>query len=71
MKRMIKNDTSNIRLSSRLNAVDVKSSVEKLRVLTFEVTEKCNLACEYCAYGIFYNTDDDRQRRDMPFLYIK
>lgn len=71
MKKIIKKDTSNIVLSERLSTKIIENSIENLKAISFELTESCNLACEYCAYGVFYDTDKNRKKRDMPFLYIK
>lgn len=33
--------------------------------VTFEVTERCNLKCEYCGYGKFYSSYDARTEKDL------
>lgn len=34
--------------------------------ITFEITERCNLSCVYCAYGKLYHNRDIRLGRDLP-----
>jgi uncharacterized protein len=35
------------------------------RQITFEVTDMCNLKCEYCGYGHFYDNYDNRAGREL------
>ncbi len=39
--------------------------------IVFEVTEKCNLACKYCAYGSFYTGFDKRVNKSLNTEYAK
>jgi uncharacterized protein len=39
--------------------------------ICFEVTERCNLRCEYCIYGKYYNHYDQREGVDMSFNVAK
>ncbi len=43
-----------------LNAKHIKSALANTPQLTFEVTDACNLRCEYCAYGKLYSDYDVR-----------
>lgn len=52
-------------LSSRLTPQLVESSLANSMQVTFEVTEKCNLKCEYCGYGKFYNDYSPRKDRNL------
>lgn len=45
----------------------IKQQVENLNVLTFEVTDKCNLRCRYCTYGDMYSGYDSRIGNDLDF----
>lgn len=54
------------KLSDRLTAETVKSSLANCHQLTFEVTDSCNLDCAYCAYGRFYNDYDAREGKNLP-----
>ena len=38
--------------------------------IVFEVTEKCNLACKYCAYGNLYVSSLHREQRDLQYENI-
>ena len=44
---------------------DIRYQLANLRQLTFEVTDACNLRCEYCAYGDFYNDYDKRENKKI------
>jgi len=49
----------------RIQASEVKSRLANLRQVTFEVTDRCNLECEYCAYGKLYANYDKRENRNL------
>ena len=53
--------------SGRLNLDIVKYNIANLKQLVFEVTERCNLNCTYCAYGQLYCDYDIRQNRNLSF----
>ena len=44
-----------------ITSEDVKRSVSNSPQLTFEITDACNLECEYCGYGKFYSDYDERK----------
>ncbi len=52
-------------LSKRLTADQVKSSLANTRQVTFEVVDYCNLECEYCTYGKFYDNYDRREKNKL------
>jgi len=52
-------------VSGGFNADDIKESLANVRQVTFEITDRCNLQCEYCGYGKFYNDYDKRKNKDM------
>jgi len=52
-------------LDFRMTADDVKRSLANTPQITFEVTDRCGLQCEYCGYGKFYNDYDTRDNIDM------
>lgn len=52
-------------ITGRLNAELVKQSLANTSSIVFEVTEKCNLACEYCCYGDKYNNYSERKAKDL------
>lgn len=49
----------------------VRREVENLQVLTFEVTERCNLRCRYCAFGDLYYGYDERKGENLDFAKAK
>lgn len=55
----------------RLNAHIIDQQIDNLSVLTFEVTDRCNLRCRYCAYGDMYDGYDERNGSDMSFSMAK
>ncbi|MGB5989654.1 MAG: radical SAM peptide maturase [Marinifilaceae bacterium] len=46
-----------------IKAADIDFNLANLRQLTFEITDACNLKCEYCAYGKFYGDYDSRENK--------
>lgn len=58
-------------LTREISALDVKQQLANLRQVTFEVTDKCNLKCEYCGYGKYYNDYDDRSNKNLEFSKAK
>ncbi|MBS1446186.1 MAG: radical SAM peptide maturase [Odoribacter sp.] len=51
----------------QLTAKMIQQQLENLKVLTFEVTDKCNLNCKYCTYGQVYQGHDERQGKNLDF----
>lgn len=49
----------------------VKDSLANLSKLTFEVTDACNLMCEYCGYGKLYNNYDKRIEKNLSVEKVK
>lgn len=45
--------------------------LSNLSHLTFEVTDACNLNCEYCGYGSMYSDHDERTNKYMKFEQAK
>ena len=68
---MLLKDLKEITLKGRLSGEIVKNNIKHLKQVTFEITERCNLACAYCAYGKYYDFASGRTRKDMPFVYIE
>ena len=44
-----------------ITSEDVKRSLSHSPQLTFEITDACNLRCEYCGYGKSYSDYDERK----------
>jgi len=49
-----------------LNEIDISYQLSNLRQVVFEVTDACNLKCNYCAYGEFYSDYDKRKNKNLP-----
>lgn len=49
-----------------LTAEMVRDCLANLGKLTFEVTDACNLQCEYCGYGKLYGNYDQRENKRLP-----
>lgn len=58
-------------ISGRLTAETVKIQLANTMQATFEVTEACNLKCQYCSYGKFYQKHGPRANRDLSFATAK
>jgi len=52
-------------VSSNISANKIEKEFFANPQIVFEVTEKCNLACEYCAYGSYYTGFDVRAKKDL------
>jgi uncharacterized protein len=49
-----------------LKANDIKRCLANTPQITFEITDACNLRCEYCGYGKFYSDYDERKNQMLP-----
>lgn len=52
-----------------INEKTIKYNLINLRQLVFEVTDRCNLKCKYCAYSDLYEDRDERESLMMPLQY--
>jgi len=55
------------KICGRLTSFAVKSSLANTLQVTLEVTDSCNLNCEYCGYGKFYSDYDNRENKNLSF----
>lgn len=55
----------------RIDADEVKNNIVNLKQITFEVTDACNLQCQYCGYGDLYFGYDKRELKYMTFDQAK
>lgn len=53
-------------MNTYLAAEQIKSALANTPQITFEVTDACNLRCEYCAYGKLYADYDQRENKVLP-----
>ncbi len=49
-----------------LSAENIIKSLANTPQVTFEITDACNLKCEYCGYGKFYADYDKREDKFLP-----
>jgi len=54
-------------LSAKLSPNDVQSALATTPQVVFELTERCNLKCDYCYYGPHYVQATPRSNRDLTF----
>lgn len=48
-----------------LTSRDIRRNLEELHQIVFEVTDKCNLRCDYCVYSGLYDGFVVRYSEDM------
>lgn len=58
-------------LSGEIKPEDIRFTLANFRQLTFEVTDACNLRCEYCGYGKFYKNYDKRENKNLSINKAK
>ena len=58
-------------LSFLLSPADIELALSSLPQLVFEVTDACNLKCEYCVFGDLYSGFDERLSRNLSFENAK
>lgn len=49
----------------------IESNIANLRQLLIEVTDGCNLSCQYCGYGELYANYDKREGKKQSFQNVK
>lgn len=62
---------SSMKISKRLSADDIRFTLQTLDNICFEVTDRCNLDCYYCAYGKFYSNKEKRKTKDLDINLAK
>lgn len=55
----------------RLTAKKVESCFANSQQIVFEVTNKCNLSCKYCALGELYSQYDITEKKELSFQLAK
>lgn len=55
------------KIISSISPDTVAKQLNKVSQIVFEVTDKCNLNCRYCAYGELYANYDERESSFMDF----
>jgi uncharacterized protein len=59
------------RFNPQLTEDTVRKTLANLTHVVFEVTDGCNLRCEYCGYGKFYQDYDSRQNKRLDVAAAK
>ena len=54
-------------MDTYLTAEQIKSALANTPQIIFEVTDACNLRCEYCTFGKLYS-DYDKRENKVPLL---
>ncbi|MCQ2314693.1 MAG: radical SAM peptide maturase [Bacteroidales bacterium] len=54
-----------------ITSESIKKNILNLNQIVFEMTDRCNLQCEYCAYGDLYYDYDYRAGSILSFAKIK
>lgn len=55
----------NVTFNGRFNKNLVDNAIANTQQIVFEVTESCNLKCEYCGYGDYYIKDEKRNNKKL------
>ncbi len=58
-------------MSGEMKPDDIRFTLANFRQITFEVTDACNLRCEYCGYGKFYKNYDKRENKNLSINKAK
>jgi uncharacterized protein len=58
-------------LNAEVSPEQIRSTLANIKQITLEVTDICNLKCEYCGYGKFYSDYDKRENKSMDFRTAK
>lgn len=54
-----------------LKSQEIETFLANTNDISFEMTEKCNLACDYCTYSDNYAWFDKRKNKSISFVKIK
>lgn len=66
-----KSKKNKIDVTGRLDKSIVEEQLRNLSIVAFELTEDCNLSCEYCAYSKYYNFSNQREKKDISWNVVK
>ena len=58
-------------INGRYSPEYLMHNLSNINQVIFEVTDNCNLACEYCGYGKFYDNYDNRTKKNLDFNAAK
>lgn len=58
-------------MSGRIFKEDIDVALSNLKVITFELTQRCNLKCLYCVYRDMYESSNFNKNFDLSFVKAK
>lgn len=58
-------------ISPEIQANQIEKQLANLDLITFEVTDACNLKCKYCGYGELYSNKDKRDNKNLSLDVAK
>lgn len=64
-------EITNFNLVTKVSPNSVAIAESSVRVITFEVTQRCNLQCAYCVYGPLYLNQENTHNKDLSFEKAK
>lgn len=67
LKEKLSKESKNITYTTNITPQIIKENIANLKQLLIEVTDGCNLACEYCGYGKLYGNYDKRKWQNAIF----
>lgn len=70
IEKLLDQKTVEENFSGRLTPEMIENTFANTRQITFELTERCNLKCKYCAYGELYGDYLPRENKDLPWEYV-
>ena len=62
-------EKKDILLEGNYSASVIKRAFANTMAIDFELTEKCNLNCDYCIFGNFYKQIPDRKNKSLNLNY--
>ncbi len=57
------------KLEGRYSPEYFQYNLSNINQVIFEVTDNCNLSCEYCGYGKYYDNFDNRTKKNLDFKF--
>ena len=71
LKEKLSKESKNITYTTNITPQIIKENIANLKQLLIEVTDGCNLACEYCGYGKLYGNYDKRNGKMQSFQQVR
>lgn len=71
LKENLAKEEDNVSFQTQVPPQVIEENIANLKQLLIEVTDGCNLACEYCGYGKLYNNYDKRMGKMQSFEKVR